>query len=441
MKTRTRAAVREIAACVSVLLAGTVAGGAIRIGPPLVLPRPAGDARDAVMPAVAFDGKGTFLVAWQQGRDYHETETSDILCARVSADGLLLDDPPLAVCAAEDSQMRSRVALGGDVFFIVWQDLRSGKDFGVYGSRVTPAGEVLDTGGLVVADGPRSQSQPSVAPGDNGVLVAWQEFIPGEGNAIRATRVAADGRTRDRPAVSVAAGGRVARGGDVALARTRGGWFAFWRMAAAGLRGGAARLVEEDGVLVTAEIAGPMPHFSGVLGSAASDGAHVLYAGTAISGRGWGFRPCTALLFDAGSAQPLSNPNPPVKMGASGWNTERMICLHAAMPGVDGTVATAWGGGVYLVVAQGSSRAKPPHRHQVFAARVSADGRRLDDVQGWHVLDDGARPAANPAVAAGRAGRFLVVHESDGGPGLHRLVARTVDVEQAESTGPHQGRP
>lgn len=262
MRTIARVVVRASAACVVVLLAGAGAGEPIRIGPPVVIPRPADDTRDQVMPAIAFDGKGTFLVAWQQGRDYYETETSDICCARVSGDGKLLDERPVVVCAARDSQMRPRVAFTSGVFLVVWQDLRSGKGFDIYGSRVRASGELLDPEGFLIAGGPSNQAQPAVAPGEGQSLVAWQEFRPGEGNVIRATRLGADGSARDKPGVPLATGGRAARGGSVALVRAGGGWFAFWRMAAAGLKGGVARLAERDGVLVTTEIAGPMPLYS-----------------------------------------------------------------------------------------------------------------------------------------------------------------------------------
>jgi len=404
---------------------------AIRVEKAITMAMPADDPRDPVMPAVAFDGKETFLVVWQQGRDYYRAETSDIYAARVSAAGELIDEKPLALCRADDSQLRPRVAFCGNVFLIVWEDLRRGNQFDVFGVRVSVEGKklrVLDPEGLLIAGGMASQSRPDVAPGDGKFLVAWQEFHAGVGNVLRATRIATDGRVIDKPPVAIATADGPARGGNISLVKTREGWFAFWRLAASGIKGAVARLTERQGSLVTPEAAGPLPHFSGALGSPASDGRHVLYAGTSITGRGRSFRPCTGLLFNAGSVKALANPNPPIKMGASGWNTTRMFCLHTAMPGVEGPVAAAFGGKQYLVVASGSSREKPPHRHQMFVGRVAVDGKRLDDVKKWHALTDGKRHAAHPAVAAGVAGRFLVVYESDGGVNDHRLVAALLQV-------------
>lgn len=416
---------------ITVCLAAVLTAGPIRVGPAMQLPKPSGDTRDQVLPDVAFDGQDTFLVVWQQGRNYYQTQTSDLYCARVSADGKLIDRHPLAVCTAAGAQMRPRVAFADGVFLIVWQDLRGGKDFDVYAARVTAAGKVMDRDGFRVAGGAHNQALPDVAPGGgtSAFLVAWQDLRPGIGYELRAARIGSNGRLLDARGVAVATAGRTARGGNVVLARTRGGWLVFWRLPVGRLQGGVARLTETGGALVTVEIATkPLPHYSGVLGRAAGDGQRVLYAGTTMSGRGRDFRPCTALLFAATGIEPRANPNPPIEAGSSGWNTSRMICLHVPRPGVDGPVDVAFGGGVYVVVVQGTHRAKPPHRHQVFAARLAADGKRIDDPKQWRGLVDGKHSAANPAVAAGKDGRFLVVHESDAGPGKYGIHANILDV-------------
>lgn len=40
------------------------------------------------------------------------------------------------------------MAFDGANFLVVWQDFRSGKHYGIYAARVTPAGKVLDAEGL-----------------------------------------------------------------------------------------------------------------------------------------------------------------------------------------------------------------------------------------------------------------------------------------------------
>ncbi|MCX7806827.1 MAG: hypothetical protein N3A38_16820, partial [Planctomycetota bacterium] len=145
--------------------------GDIAAGPRIeVAPYPP-DARDQSAARAAFDGDKTYLVVWQHGRDFYETETSDILAARVSADGRLLDEKPLAVCAAADSQLAPAVAFAGGVFMVVWSDLRNGKDFNIYAARVAPDGKVLDRDGFQVAGGERNQYGASVAAGDGRFLV------------------------------------------------------------------------------------------------------------------------------------------------------------------------------------------------------------------------------------------------------------------------------
>jgi len=405
---------------------------AIDIGAPVELLRSTNDTRDPVMPAVAFDGQKTFLVVWQQGRDYYQSQTTDILCARVNTDGTLVDAEPVTICKATDSQMRPRVAYAGGVFLVVWEDLRGGEQFDVYAARVSAdekAIHVLDPDGFLIAGGANSQSRPDVAPGEGGFLVAWQEFRPAEGNRLLVSRVTIEGEVTDERGVHIATSKDTARGGNVSLVQTDHGWFVFWRMAVAGVKGGVARLAEQDGKLVTEEINGPLPNYSGVMGRAASDGRHVLYAGSSISGRGWAFRPCTGLLFHADRVQPLPNPNTPIRQGSSGWRTDQMFCLHVPMPGVDGPVATAFAGGVYLVAAKGSNREKPPYRDRLFIVRVSPEGKRLDDAKQWQWIEDGERPAANPALCAGQSGSALIVYESDNGTDKATLVARKVSVK------------
>jgi hypothetical protein len=96
-----------------------------------VMPMPA-DARAQLNPAVAHDGKGTYLVVWQQGRFYHQSQSADILAVRIDARGRVLDRQPIVVCNVEASQEQPQVAYSGGTFLVVWHDLRNGRDWDVY---------------------------------------------------------------------------------------------------------------------------------------------------------------------------------------------------------------------------------------------------------------------------------------------------------------------
>jgi hypothetical protein len=69
------------------------------------------------------------------------------------------------------------VAFGGGVFLVVWQDLRNGTDFDVLAARVSPAGQVLDEKPIAVAGGRGTQAMPDVASDGKSFLVAWQGVV------------------------------------------------------------------------------------------------------------------------------------------------------------------------------------------------------------------------------------------------------------------------
>lgn len=421
--------------------AGVAAAGEMKVGARVeVGPNPP-DMRDQGSVRVAFDGDKTYLVVWQQGRDFYQTESADIYAARVSADpsagsgqaAKLLDEKPILVCAAADSQLSPSVAFckageGGGVFLVTWSDMRSGRDFDIYGARVTPDGKVLDKDGFLIAGGPHNQYGPTVSRGNGKFLVAWQDYRDEKGYAIYLARVGVDAKMPDAGGVPVGGAEKVVRGGSAELASAGSSWFLFWRVPEARGTAALARIEEKDGALVVAETNGRLPSRTGGSGGAASDGKVVFYAGTTVGGRGGDFRPGTVVMFDAAKCAPLPNPNPKVGGGADGWNEDSMICSHIASPGVDGPIAIAHSGGVFLLAAKGSGAAnvKPPYSNQILAARMGADGKMIEDPKAWQIIDDGVQPCTGPAVAGGKDGTFLIAYSVDGGAGKQRIFARTV---------------
>ena len=144
-------------------------------------------------PHVAF-GKGVYLAVWREGWN-GEGGTARILAARLDRQGRVLDPRPLEVAPCQDGfQELPRVAFGGGVFLVVWQDFRNGRDDDVLGARISPEGKVLDAQPIAIAAGPRTQSVPDVASDGQAFLVVWQA-VQGEDNVYRvgAARVGADG--------------------------------------------------------------------------------------------------------------------------------------------------------------------------------------------------------------------------------------------------------
>jgi len=186
-------------------LSGEAPAGAIKVGAevPLMSDGPGKTRRGE--PAVAF-GKDVYLAAWQEG--WHgDRGNSRIYVARVGLDGKTLDPKGIEVAPCKTGvQEDPRVAFFGGAFLVVWQDLRNGKDCDVLGARVSPQGEVLDARPIAVGAGPRSQVLPDVAADDKGFLVVWHGFQGEEVfPKIFAARVGADGAAGQPVAVTAGA--------------------------------------------------------------------------------------------------------------------------------------------------------------------------------------------------------------------------------------------
>lgn len=127
-------------------------------------------------PAVAFDNDSTYLVVWQDDRG----GTNDIYGARVTTSGNVLDPPGIAISTATGRQQFPSVAFDGTNFFVVWADERSGVSTDdIYGTLVSPDGDVDNPSGTVIADDANWQDNPSVAFDGTNYLVVWNDYGSG----------------------------------------------------------------------------------------------------------------------------------------------------------------------------------------------------------------------------------------------------------------------
>jgi hypothetical protein len=148
-------------------------------------------------PAAAF-GKSVYLVAWCDGTRQADTATADIYCARVEAgSGKVLDPRGIPVCAAADLQEWPAVAFDGRNFLVVWQDLRSGRDYDVYAARVSEEGNVLDPGGFPVSRHAGNQARPAVGFASGNYLVAWMDARQYPVYGVYGARVTPEGKVPD----------------------------------------------------------------------------------------------------------------------------------------------------------------------------------------------------------------------------------------------------
>ncbi|MDI7268114.1 MAG: MYXO-CTERM sorting domain-containing protein [Myxococcota bacterium] len=207
-------------------------------------------------PAVAFDGTN-FLVVWGQS-PFPELrppfETLDILGARVTPAGAVLDATPIAISTAEYGQQFPAVAFGATSYLVVWQDWRNAAwweeayDSDVYAARVTPAGAVLDGAGIAVSTTMGFyESIPAVAFDGTNYLVVWQEsWSERDYWDIYGTRVTPAGAVLDGAGIAVS----TAVGSETAPAVTFDGRTSLvvWRDAAGAGDVRAAR-IETTGVV------------------------------------------------------------------------------------------------------------------------------------------------------------------------------------------------
>lgn len=137
---------------------------------------------DQTAPSVDFDGTN-FLVAWSDTRG----SDADIYATRVSAAGAVLDATGIAVSTVAGAQSAPIVDFDGAVYFVAWQDQRSGTSWDLYGTRVSTAGALLDgAAGWAITTGTGDQQAPALATNGAGVgILAYDGPFAPAGGTLR----------------------------------------------------------------------------------------------------------------------------------------------------------------------------------------------------------------------------------------------------------------
>ncbi len=150
-------------------------------GIPLVV---GGDAH--TFPTAAFNGNN-YLLVWD---DVSDSGMCSIRCARVSQAGQVLD-PGDTLCTAW-SAWTPVVTANGANWLAAWHDWRSEMNPGVYGARITSAGQVLDPGGFTIGAADEGEGCASLASDGTNYLAAW-ERIDGYMLDVRGARISTAG--------------------------------------------------------------------------------------------------------------------------------------------------------------------------------------------------------------------------------------------------------
>jgi hypothetical protein len=149
-------------------------------------------------PSVAF-GAGYYMVVWEDERN----DDCDIYGSRVSPSGQVIDPGGIAVSTSWDDQYSPSVAFDGANFLAVWEDWRNGNDADVYCARVTPSAQVLDPGGIAVSTAINDQTEPSIAFDGTHYLAAWTDMRGGTDPAAYGARVSPAGAVLDPAGIPV----------------------------------------------------------------------------------------------------------------------------------------------------------------------------------------------------------------------------------------------
>lgn len=148
-------------------------------------------------PAVSYDSTNYFVVWHESGNAY------DIFGARVSQDGTVLDTVGIAISLASNTQADPSVAFDGVNYFVVWRDERSGDYADIYGARVDPSGIVLDTVGIEICAAEYWQGYPSITFDSTNFVVAWGDMRNSSSSDVYGTRVSPAGIVLDSLGIAI----------------------------------------------------------------------------------------------------------------------------------------------------------------------------------------------------------------------------------------------
>jgi hypothetical protein len=148
-------------------------------------------------PKVASDGINYFVV-WEDN-----SGGGDILGARVSPGGVVLDSTVIPISTSTGQQLSPYVIFGDSDYFVVWQDYRFG-NADIFGARVRTDGVVLDSSGILISAATDDQTSPKVIFGGNQYFVFWNDYRTGGGHPrVYGARVNTDGIVLDSSGIQI----------------------------------------------------------------------------------------------------------------------------------------------------------------------------------------------------------------------------------------------
>jgi hypothetical protein len=136
--------------------------------------------------ACSFGGTN-HLCVWEDKRN---GEDYNIYGARVDTSGNVLDPECIHISDAPVNQNFPRLAFSGSNYLVVWEDERYSD---IYGTRVDLSGTVLEPSGFRVGGAQWKQESPDITYGSQNYFVVWNDWRNSSGSGIYSTRVTASG--------------------------------------------------------------------------------------------------------------------------------------------------------------------------------------------------------------------------------------------------------
>lgn len=321
------------------------------------------DVRSQTKPQVAWNGEN-WLVAWSTERLAGTSTTIDVMAARVSAGGQLLDSPSIIIDSDPAiNELSPVVSSDGTNWIVTWEDGWS--DGRLDATRISPSGTVLDPAGVsvVIANFPDQPFNPGITFAGDEYLFVWQG-----NNRIRGQRVS----TTLQPIGSVF---EIGAGNFPRVATDGTDFLVTWKLAASVLEGRVThvgQVLDGTGIDVSASHGGdPRPQ-------AAWDGTQWFITWVATSGTAYASRvAANGSVTDPGG----------IAVAASAR-------VSAIAPQQGGGVKLAWGS--YLLNGLGST--------DVFGGSMSASGA-VGQASGLSVS---APQQLRPDIAANGTGYLTV---------------------------------
>jgi uncharacterized repeat protein (TIGR01451 family) len=153
-------------------------------------------------PAVAFNGTD-YLVVWVDQRG-----PSGIWGTRVSTAGTVMDPGGLNLFTGLITNVDPAVASDGSDWFVAWMDFRNSSTTGpdIYGGRVNALGTPLDPSGIPISNAVLAQSRPRVTFGGGYYFVVWDDFRTGLSDDIYGARVTPSGLVLEPSGIPIETG-------------------------------------------------------------------------------------------------------------------------------------------------------------------------------------------------------------------------------------------